>query len=473
MKAQHWSIRRRMLAIALSVVLLAWLAGSVASLAGVQQTSERMRDARLVQLAQTIAAFTEHELAEIALNHSLDPFPLPDAPVHVEATTALAGRYHFQIWSRHGELLMRTEGAPDASRLAAARQAGFSDAMLSGHSARVYALLMAANGLEVQVADTKTDDDALALMFTPAYFATMALSVAAMLIFAGWLIVRTLRPVADAERALRQRDALELAPLNLHDVPQEMQPMLAALNRLLQDGAQRLSRERGFTALAAHELRTPLAALRLQAQVAQRESDPAQRHERLSTLIVSVDRCTHLLEQLLTLARVEQPDASDPPRDVPLDELIDEVLDELGAEIDARGLQVQQALQVRQLQAHRFGLQTLLRNLLCNAIAHSPEGGSIRIASAEENHHLVLTLDDAGPGISEPDRARVFGRFVRLGGTAAGRGSGLGMSIVQAVVQDHHARIELLDSALGGLRVRITFPPAAGPGDSPARALSR
>lgn len=329
------------------------------------KTNERMRDARLVPLAQTIVAFTEHELAEIALDHTLGPLPLLGAPVHVEATTALAGRYHFQIWSHRGELLLRTEGAPGATRLAAARQAGFSDATLSGHSARVYVLHIGTNGLEIQVADTASDDDALALLFSPVYFATMVWSVAAVLNLAGWLIVRTLRPVAAAERALRQRHAQELTPLDLHDVPQELQPMVAALNQLLHDGAQRLSRERGFTALAAHELRTPLAALRLQAQVAQRESDPIQRHERLSTLITSVDRCTHLLEQLLTLARVEQPDVSDRRGDWSLDE----VLDELGAEIDARGLKVQQDLQVRQVHAHRFGLQTLLRASLSTSPA--------------------------------------------------------------------------------------------------------
>jgi signal transduction histidine kinase len=273
---------------------------------------------------------------------------------------------------------------------------------------------------------------------------------------AWWLVLRALRPVADAERALRERAPLDLAPLPLADAPRELAPLLAALNALFGRVEHQLSNERGFTALAAHELRAPLAALRMQAQVAARTPDAGRRAELLDALLASVDRCGNLLEQLLTLSRVDDPTATRATGPVALDATFDAVRATLAAEIAGRGVRLTTDFAAPALHADPFGLETLLRNLLHNAIAHAPRGGRVQVASVAQDGAVLLRVDDDGPGIAPADRERVFGRFVRL--AAPGFGVGLGLSIVQSVARAHGAVVTLGESPLGGLRVELRFP---------------
>jgi signal transduction histidine kinase len=253
--------------------------------------------------------------------------------------------------------------------------------------------------------------------------------------------------------------------------PRELQPMLGALNRLLERTAARLSRERGFTAVAAHELRTPLAALRMQAQVASREADPERQSRQLGSLLASVDRCDHLLDQLLTLARLEHDDPALATTTLDLHKLFNELRTEMQPALERWGGTLVMEAEAPTLQARAFAVQTLLRNLIANAIAYGAPGGQVQVRSSREGAVTVLTVDDNGPGIPEADRERVFERYVRLdrrGPTSTG--VGLGLSIVRAVAEEHGAQVQLQDSPLGGLRVRVSFPDKAGPADSPARA---
>lgn len=461
-----WSIRGRMLAIALGVAMLAWLVGGIATFLAEQHADAQLRDARLVHLAKTLAAFTAHELAEIG---AASPQGGPQDAVHVERG-AIDGRYLFQIWSRGGALLLRSHDAPTDRPLVPSRRPGLSDGTVGADRVRAYLTPGDGGAIEIQVVERLETRSAMAATLGTGMFAGMLLSMVAVALLAGWLVVRALRPLAAIERLLRQRHAVDAAPLAAQDAPQEMQPMLAALNGLLQRIGERLSRERGFTALAAHELRTPLAALRLQVQVAQREADPQRRAQQLAALTATVDRCDHLLDQLLTLARLEQEDRHEPAAELDLRELADEVLDDLAPMVARRGVDVQLALDAEHLHGRPFAVAMLLRNLVLNALAHAPEGGTVRIASAAGGGRTVLDIDDSGPGIAPADRARVFERFVRLEGAGRRPGVGLGLSIVRSVADAHGAAVELLDSPQGGLRVRVSFPDALAPAGSPAPA---
>lgn len=460
--ASRWSIRARMLAIAVGVAALAWLVGGIVTVEAARDVDARMRDARLVQLAETLAAFAEHEVAERG-GAAARPGAPPDAP---EELVELDLRYRFQVWSGK-RLLLRSPDAPTDHALAPEARVGFADVRSEGQRLRTYLHRSRNGALDVQVAELLDASPSAPTLPGPWVLALMLLSLVAVAMLAGALVVRALRPVAAAERELRARSPLDLAPLPTTDAPREMTPLLDALNGLLQRTAARLSREHGFTALAAHELRTPFAALRMQAQVLAREPDAARRGEQTAALLASVDRCDHLLEQLLTLSRVEQGDSGAAAAH-DLGELCDAALDDLAAEVSRRGAEVQLDLAEPRLWGHRFALQTLLRNLIANAVAHSPPGATVRVASHREGDSCVLVVDDSGPGIAEPDRARVFDRFVRLQGR--GGGVGLGLSIVRQVADVHGASIALLDSPLGGLRVRVSFPLAPGRGGSPAPA---
>ena len=462
-----WSIRQRMLAIALSATLLAWLVGGIATTVATRDSGARMRDDSLRQLAHAVLAFSEHELAEISLDLQDGRF---DRGVHVEPRNALDLRYRYQVWKVGGGLLLRSAEAPQDRALAPSHAEGFANGSLASRPIRSFVQRASLSPLEIQVAELLDDrGDPLALLGW-GMLAMMLLSLLSVGLVAGWAVMRALRPVTRVELELRQRQPSDHQPLPLDDAPRELRPMLQAMNQLLRRVADRVSQERGFTALAAHELRTPLASLRLQAQVALRESDPQRREVQLAAVMASVDRCTHLLDQLLTLARVEQGDAATALTDLDLAELLDQVLDDLAPEIARRQVQLQLALSEPSLPGRAFAIQTLLRNLLANALAHSPVGGLIGVSSQREGDSVLLAVDDAGPGVAAADRERVFERFVRLdrGGSVAG--IGLGLSIVRSVAEDHGASIELVDSPLGGLGVRIRFPLAPGRGDNRARA---
>ncbi len=463
-----WSLRGRMLAIALGVALLAWLVGGLAFYLVDSRIDGERRDARLMHLADTLAAFAEHELAEVA--STVDGPTSTAAEGHVERASTLDVRYLYQIWRRGGRLVMRSHDAPADRALAPGREPGLADAVIGGQPMRTYRLLAGLGTLEVQVAERQEARSALASAMGTSLLAAMLLSLLAVALLAGWLVVRALRPVDALAQRLAQRQPLDDAALQVADVPAEMQPMLAALNSLLARIGERLSRERGFTALAAHELRTPLAALRLQAQVAQREPDPERRQQQLAALTRIADRCDHLLSQLLTLARLEQDDPSAPPEALDLEALVDEVLDDLAPLAQRHGTQLDVDLQARQLHGRPYALQMLLRNLVENALLHTPPGGTVRVASRHEGGATLLDIDDSGPGIPAADRTRVFQRFVRLSPQTGQPGAGLGLSIVRSVAEAHHASVALLDAPGGGLRVRLSFPDAPGPAGSPGHA---
>jgi two-component system sensor histidine kinase QseC len=460
-----------MLAIALGATLLAWLVGGIASSIATRDSAARMRDESLRQLAHAVLAFSEHELAEMSFG--LQEGQL-DGGVHVEPRTALDLRYCYQVWKVGGGMLMRSAAAPRELALVPSHTAGFSDGLLQARPIRIYVQRADSSPLEIQVAELLDDRRDPWSLLGLGVLSMLLLSLLSVGLMAGWAVMRALRPVTRVESLLRERRTFDHQPLPLDDAPRELRPVLEAMNQLLRRVADRVSQERGFTALAAHELRTPLASLRLQAQVAVREPDPQRRDVQLAAVMASVDRCTHLLEQLLTLARVEQGDAATVRTELDLAELLDQVLDDMAPEIERRQVQLQLALSAPSLHGRSFAVQTLLRNLLANALAHSPLGGVIRVSSQREGDSLLLAIDDAGPGVAAADRERVFERFVRLDGSGSpggvGVGLGLGLSIVRSVVEGHGADIELVDSPLGGLGVRIRFPLAPGPGDSRDRA---
>lgn len=274
-----------------------------------------------------------------------------------------------------------------------------------------------------------------------------------------WLAVGWgLNPLQRMADAIRGRAPDSLAPLVFPPLPTELEPMAAALNRLLMQVNQLLDQEKRFIADAAHELRTPLAVLRIHAQNALEAPDAGDRDEALRQLAGGVDRATRVVAQLLTLARLD-------PNSVRLSmgnlDLLAFLRGEL-AELTPLALNRQQDLILEageggnyQLIADAPSLGILLQNLISNAVQYTPAGGCIQVHLLADAQALVLQVQDSGPGVPANMRERLFERFFRLG---EGQGAGLGLSIVRRVVELHQGSISLEDSPLGGLQVSVRLP---------------
>ena len=278
-----------------------------------------------------------------------------------------------------------------------------------------------------------------------------------------WLIERSLRPLARVARQVGEQDATGLTPLPATGLPEEVAPLVTALNALLDRLGLAWAGQRAFVADAAHELRSPLTALKLQAQVLRRlgetDAPEPERQAALAALIAGVDRAGRLVEQLLALARTE-PGAPQPaPQPVALAALLGQVLaDDASPLAASRGSQlVLTADDSLAVPGDAAELRVLVRNLVDNALRYSPPGGTVQITLAASPAGPLLTVDDSGPGIPKAERERVFERFVRGAASAETTGSGLGLAIVRQIARRHGAGVALGISPLGGLRVSLQF----------------
>jgi signal transduction histidine kinase len=278
---------------------------------------------------------------------------------------------------------------------------------------------------------------------------------------AWWLTALALRPLQRVAADVRQRDEQSLQPLPAHGLPDEVAPLVASLNALLQRLGQSLDTQRAFVADAAHELRSPLTALKLQLQLFERVGSEAERAAAAGALATGIERAARLVEQLLTLARTEPGAAAGPLQPLDLSELVREAVADTVPLALARGTQFElHADAPLPLDGDRAGLSALVRNLADNAVRYSPAGARVELRVFRQHGRPVLQVDDAGPGIPPAERERVFDRFYRRG-MADEPGTGLGLAIVRGVAQRHGATVALDDSPLGGLRVTLRFAAAA------------
>jgi two-component system OmpR family sensor kinase/two-component system sensor histidine kinase QseC len=449
--AQDWSLRRRLLLMAVGSMLAAWMIGAVAMYWSAARQNERLHDDRLVELARTVMAFADHELDEMGGDASNGL----NVRVDQETSGALQDRYRYQIWSTSGKLLLRSANAP-VTPLGPTSKGGFDHNHIDGREACVYVLKAPSGAYEIHVADMEDQRSAALAESLTGPLVAFCMAIVVMVGLIGGLMTRVLQPLSLTAQQLVRRRPTELEPLQLNSMPLEMRPMIDAINGLFSRIQAAMARERDFSAVTAHELRTPLAALRLHAQIAQRADDPEIRKEALAGLKGSVDRCSHFVDQLLSMARVEGEPKDAPMERVDVQHLVAEVIGDLSIEADRREVQLVPAVRIDEMSGRRFGVQTLLRNLVANAIRHVPAGGKVEISAQAEGDQVTLRVDDAGCGIPPEKRAMVFDRFRRL--RDDGSGIGLGLNIVRRVADAHGATIELSDSHLGGLRVEVRFP---------------
>jgi len=431
------SIRRRLLVWLLTGMLLAGLAITVLVFYQARSTANEMFDYQLKQIALALRdrAYLPGDLAET-----------------LQAAEGLD--FVIQAWTPDGRLVY--ESHPQI-QMPATGVEGFSDVRTQLGTWRVFATWH--RGLSIQVAQHRLARDALA--FNAALRTLVPFLVA--LPFMGWLIWvlvgREVKVLARTAQAVARRTPESLDPIDSKAVPDEVQPLVGALNGLMARLGEALGQQRQFIADAAHELRTPLTALRLQLQLAERAKDDAARAQAHTMLREGIIRATHVVEQLLALARADPEVANFARSRVDLAEIARSVVEAQRPAAETKGLALAvSADRPVEANADRASLRAVMENLVDNAVRYTARG-SVDVRCYAGVNEAVFEVEDTGSGIPAEERERVFDRFYRSDSAAEGGGSGLGLAIVRRIAERHGGHVELLDSARGkGLLVRVSIP---------------
>jgi signal transduction histidine kinase len=334
---------------------------------------------------------------------------------------------------------------------------GYSDLTVQNERWRVYAV--ATRTAVIQVAQPWSVREKLAREAALRIVLPLLLLLPLMAAAAAWIVSRAVRPLKGLTTQIEHRDAHSLTPLVAANLPAEVSPLVEELNHLLERLAGAFESQRAFVADAAHELRSPLTALSLHLQLLERARAEPDRELATARLREAIGRATHLVGQLLTLARNE-PEA---PHAAPLPAALDAIARDAAADVqalaDQRRIQIQVAAPTTAMvKADADALRILVRNLIDNAVRYSPEGSFVQVrVQGNPQRQTVLEVTDQGPGIPAADRSRAVARFYRAPGAAEG-GTGLGLAIVKAIAQRHGAEVTLADAVPHGLRVLVNFP---------------
>nr|WP_315188662.1 ATP-binding protein [uncultured Albidiferax sp.] len=438
------SLQTRLLAGVLGLVMVVWLGAAVATWFDARHELDELLDSHLAQAASLLVA---QQLSPD------DDGPAMDAPL----AHRYASRVAFQVF-HEGALVVRSANAPAAPM--APLVAGFSTVrMPQGREWRVFASFQRARDVYVLVGEETAARGEILRAILRSVLLPLAFALPLLALGGWWAVRQGLRPLRQLSQVLGLRQPQALEPVQIADLPPEMRPMVQALNGLLERIARMRESERRFTADAAHELRTPMAAIRAQAQVALGAgADAAQRQHALHATLEGCDRATRLVEQLLTLARLEATGT------LPTDTLdLCAVARSIAADLAPAALQRQQTLELEAdtacpVPGDAVLAGVLVRNLVDNALRYSPPGARIQIRLAQEGGQTLLQVDDSGPGMAEADMAHLGERFYRPLGQDQ-PGSGLGWSIVQRVAEVLGAQVQVGRSArLGGLVVGVRWP---------------
>jgi two-component system OmpR family sensor kinase len=430
------SIRRTLLVTLLLSMSIVMLSGAYATYRVAQNEANSIFD---------------YYLRQIALS-------LRDHRIRYDPTISIPDEKNFdfviRVWNRTGVTVYYSH--PHRS-LPTLTQLGYSTVATPDGVWRVFAVQYHDETIEVaqplQVRDSQAASAAMRTL-TPFLF---LLPVLGLLI---WFIIgRGLRPLTQLTHAVLERTPDSLDPLHEADSTQEIQPLITALNGLLARLQSALDSQRAFIADAAHELRTPLTALQLQIQLVERAQDEATRKSAIVELKTGLQRTTHVIQQILTLARHDPSTIEQPVTAINLVEVVHDIV--VDHQPLAHAKQIDLGICESVEKAHVLGnsesIRVLLANLISNAVRYTPVGGKIDVRIGHTDHSFV-SVCDTGPGIPHEEQARVFDRFYRRPGSNES-GSGLGLAIVKSIATRINANVTLDENVGGGLCARVDFAP--------------
>jgi two-component system sensor histidine kinase QseC len=443
------SIRGRLLAILIGTTLFVWIAAITWIYTSTQAEVERVLDARLTEAARMVnSLLADHRI------------PIRDdatssKPAIRAATKVYERQLSCQIWSLDGTLVARSESAPGLPLTKAME--GFSEDIVDGETWRVFTIENPELGVRVMVGDTLRMRDRLVGDVVKGMVHSAAVAIP-FLVGLIWLSVsRGLIPLSDLACALSRRSANELSPLPSAGIPKEIAPAVQAINELFGRVEAARERERSFTAFAAHELKTPLAGLKTQAQVALSSTDAAVHANALQQIVAGVDRTSRLVNQLLDMAALEASDVQPCSSDESLNHLVNSVVADLLSLASTRGIAIEVDSSKHDVRAKvepQFFILAL-RNLLENALDHAKS--VVRCQALDQGQWVRVVVEDDGPGILEPELERVTAKFVR-GRNKSMTGSGLGLAIAKIAMARIDGKLTLHNREPTGLVAMLEIP---------------
>jgi two-component system sensor histidine kinase QseC len=445
MTRKPYSLQGRLALLVLGMLAAVWTATAAIVWFDARHEVEEILDSHLAQAAAFVVAQYQHDR------------PASEVQVDMLSLHRYAYKTTIQVF-QDGRLVLRSANAPTTPLVADGGATGFQTVLIDNARWRVFAVHEPATGLQVYVGEQEKSRNAILWAVLRSTLWPLVLALPLLVLAVWWAVHRGLRPLRGLGRTLLERRPDALDRVQVDDAPAEMVPMVDALNALFQRIETLLESERRFTADAAHELRTPIAAIRAHAQVALQETDDALRRHALQHTIDGCDRATRLAQQLLTLSRLEANAVLD-EKQVDLQALARREL----AEAAPRALEKHQALELQdgppcRIYGDEALLAVLVRNLVDNAIRYSPAGARILVHLTQDAAQTRLSVEDSGPGLPAEDLARLGERFFRPLGTTES-GSGLGWSIVRRIAAAHRMVVEVERSTrLGGLAIHAVAP---------------
>lgn len=441
------SIRRHLFTLLLLALSATWVASAALTYRDAHRGIDALLDAHLAQAARLLVAQAGHELEEIEFDDDAD------------AIADYRSKVAFQVRETQGKLVLRSVNAPVMPLAGLAP--GFSESELNAVHWRVYSATDTERGVVVHVAEDHADRVRIARRVALGALVPQLIALPVLGLAIWWVVGRSFRPLQRLSDELARRSPDDLRPLATGPMPAELSSLAERLEDLLLRVRDSLDSERRFTSHAAHELRTPVAALRAQAEVALATKDPAVRDSALHHCIEACDRMTRLVVQLLQLARADETGSIAAATACDLRAIAERVLADSAPAAMTEGTTVS-------LDARDAGivmgdpelLEALVRNLVDNALRHGGRHGHVRVGLARVSGEIKLTVEDAGPGVPRDTLERLGRRFYRAA-EATGTGSGLGLSIVKRIAELHGGSVSFRAGDAGkGLLVEIKLPAA-------------
>lgn len=471
------SIRRLMLVSLIGTVsVVTIVAAGFSYRVGLQEAGE-LFDAKLAHSARVLTSLVDGSLQDMPKRALGEPLAIEVWHGEAEGKgTELAfstghayeTKLAFQVRDREGRLLMRSDSGP--LQPMAPLRPGYADRTIDGQQWRTFTM-RSRNGYWYQTGEAS---DIRAEIAEEIAFGTLlplliALPVLAALVW--WIVTWSLRDLRRVSAEIGERAPERMSPLRLERVPAEIERLVVAINSLLARLDSALARERRFVAEAAHELRTPIAALKVHADNLRSARDAEESEESRLRLDGGIERIERLVSQLLTLNRLEPEAALSTTVPIELDYIVRQQTEALRALADVRRIGLEVRTAAVRVMGDAPALESLTRNVIDNALRYTPEGGRVRVALEIEPGRLepdrlqaawaILCVEDSGPGVPPEARERIFERFHREPGSRV-EGSGLGLAIVREALALHRGTIKLDASPdLGGLRIRIALPALA------------
>ncbi|SEO86175.1 two-component system, OmpR family, sensor histidine kinase QseC [Luteibacter sp. UNC138MFCol5.1] len=456
------SLRVRLLVLIVLVLVALLLPLGFLSAKHTLEEVDELSDGRLAQAARTLEVLVGRVGVEHLREHHLERLLVPSVSNHPQELTVQGRTFEsevgFQVFDRDGTLLLATENLAEVPPTQVADGA-FEDIQKGKYQWRVFTLVMEREGVVIRAGERYDSRNEItrALWLEHGLPALLGLPLMAFLV--GLAIRRGLAPLDTLAAALSRREPGSREPVDLPDAPEELRPVVAALNQQIERLEGALERERHFSADVAHELRTPLASTMINLEDAMASARPDEAHTALEAARACLVSLARRTEQLLALARLEAGAAAGPRSPVDLTQLALDVVDEMATVIGAGHVELGVELpDTLVIEGYGTALRALLRNLVENAFRHAPAGGHVQLSIRQEGDRARIEVADDGPGIAPERRAAMFTRFQRGADTQAG-GYGLGLSIVQRAVELHGASIRLGDPETGtGLVVVVDIP---------------